>query len=283
MAQQPIVLSHFQTRPLVQARQAGKATAAVSPDLGLMMVEVALEPAGVRFPGGETLPWDAVEAITASENACFVVEDGGAYRIQVFSEWTNRAYSLMPTSGAPTMLVSGIPMHRIKGTDPHRDTLEKVRAVRPVMGCVLDTATGLGYTAIQAGKTADRVVTVELDPAALDIARANPWSRDLFGNPKIEQRIGDTADVIEEFEDGVFHRILHDPPAFSLAGHLYGGDFYAQLHRVLRRGGRLFHYVGDPASKSGRSVTAGVARRLQQAGFKRVVRAPRAFGVVANK
>ncbi len=280
---QPIVLSCFQTRPLVQAREAGKATAAISPDLGLTVVEVALDPVGVRFPGGEALPWDAVEAISAAENACFAVEGGAARKIQVFSEFTNRVYSLMPTGGAPTMLVSGIPMHRIKGTDPHRDTLEKVKAVRPVVGRVLDTATGLGYTAIEAAKTADLVVTVELDPAALDIARANPWSRALFGNPKIEQRIGDTADVIEEFEDETFHRILHDPPAFSLAGHLYGGDFYRQLHRVLRRGGRLFHYVGDPASKSGRSVTAGVARRLQEAGFKRVVRAPRAFGVVAYK
>ena len=53
MAQQPIVLSHLQTGPLVQARQAGKATAAVSPDLGLTVVEAALEPEGVRFPGGQ--------------------------------------------------------------------------------------------------------------------------------------------------------------------------------------------------------------------------------------
>jgi predicted methyltransferase len=45
----------------------------------------------------------------------------------------------------------------------------------------------------------------------------------------------------------------------------------------------LFHYVGDPESRSGSRITRGVMRRLQEAGFKRVVRQPRAFGVVAYK
>ena len=187
----------------------------------------------------------------------------------------------MPTRAAPTMLISGIPMHRIKGTDPYHDTLEKIKTVKPVVGRVLDTATGLGYTAIEAAKTADHVVTIELDPTALEIARLNPWSRALFDNPKITQRIGDSYDVIEEFDDQTFTRIIHDPPAFSLAGDLYSGEFYVELHRVLRRGGRLFHYVGNPESKSGSRVTRGVMRRLQEAGFSRIARRPRAFGVLA--
>jgi hypothetical protein len=60
-------------------------------------------------------------------------------------------------------------------------------------------------------------------------------------------------------------------------------DFYHELYRVLRSGGKLFHYIGDPESKSGRSVTAGVLRRLEQAGFRELQRAPRAFGVTAVK
>jgi predicted methyltransferase len=277
----PMVLSHIQTRPLLQAREAGEYRAEVSPDLGLTTVEVAIEPAGVRFPNGQSLRWETIEEISRSENNCFVVEDGEPRKTQLFSELTNRFYSLMPTRTAPTMLVSGIPMHRIKGTDPHRDTLEKIKTVKPAVGRVLDTATGLGYTAIEAAKTADHVVTIELDPAALEIARLNPWSQALFENPKITQRIGDSYDVIEEFDDQAFTRIIHDPPAFSLAGHLYAGDFYVELHRVLRRGGRLFHYVGNPESKSGSNITRGVIRRLQEAGFSRVARRPRAFGVVA--
>jgi hypothetical protein len=83
--------------------------------------------------------------------------------------------------------------------------------------------------------------------------------------------------------DSSFTCIIHDPPAFSLAGHLYSGDFYRRLHRLLRNNGRLFHYIGDPESKSGRSITAGAIRRLEQAGFRQVRRAPRAFGIVAAK
>jgi predicted methyltransferase len=278
-----IVLSHYQIKPLLAARRRGVPRVRVSLDLNLSQVEVELEAEGVRLPDGRRLDWETVEAIAAAESSCFVIEGGNAQAVQFFSEETNRAYSLYPTEGAPTMLVSGIPMHRIKGTTPHTDTLEKIRAVRPVVGQVLDTATGLGYTAIEAAKTAAHVTTIELDPAALEVCRCNPWSQGLFDNPKISQRIGDSFEVVGELEDSVYTRIIHDPPAFALAGDLYSGEFYRELHRLLRNNGRLFHYVGDPESKSGHSITVGVTRRLEQAGFREVRRAPRAFGVVAVK
>ena len=185
--------------------------------------------------------------------------------------------------GAPTMLISGIPMHRIKGIDPHRDTVQKIKTVAPVTGRVLDTATGLGYTAIEAAKTAEHVITIEIEPIVMEVARLNPWSRPLFQNPKITQVIGDVGEEIEGFEDEAFWRIIHDPPAFNLAGELYSGVFYGQLFRVLRRGGRLFHYIGNLESTSGRRVSRGAMRRLQEAGFSRVVRRPDAFGLVAYK
>ena len=210
------------------------------------------------------------------------VVDGQPEKILTFSELSNSIYSLYPTESAPTMLISGIPMHRIKDTDPVRDTRAKIKAARPA-GRVLDTATGLGYTAIQAAQIADQVITVELDPAAQQICRQNPWSQDLFANPRIEQRMDDSFDVIETLPDASFQRIIHDPPTFSLAGHLYSHDFYVEMHRVLRPGGRAFHYIGDPESKSGSRITVGVIRRLEQAGFTRVQRAPRAFGVMAYK
>ena len=109
----------------------------------------------------------------------------------------------MPTASAPTMLISGIPMHRIKDTNPHQDTLSKLKAIAPVRGDVLDTTTGLGYTAIEAAKTARHVTTIEIDPTAQEIARFNPWSQALFGNPNITQIIGDAFDEIRKFEFGV--------------------------------------------------------------------------------
>jgi predicted methyltransferase len=105
----------------------------------------------------------------------------------------------------------------------------------------------------------------------------------LFDNLKITQVIGDAFDEIAEFDAESFSTIIHDPPMFSLAGDLYSQEFYQQAFRVLKNNGRMFHYIGDPQSKSGARTTAGVIRRLQEAGFKRVTRAPRAFGVVAHK
>ena len=278
-----IVLSHYQVKAIMAARRQGLARVRVSLDLNLSQAEVGLEAAGVRLPEGSLLDWETLQTIVAAESNCFVIQGGTAQAVQFFSEETNRAYSLYPTEGAPTMLVSGIPMHRIKGTAPHSDTLEKMRAVRPVVGQVLDTATGLGYTAIEAAKTAAQVTTIELDQAVLEVCRCNPWSQGLFGNPKITQIIGDSFEVVPSLDEATYTRIIHDPPAFALAGDLYSGEFYRALHRLLRNNGRLFHYVGDPESKSGHSITVGVMRRLEQAGFREVRRAPRAFGVTAVK
>jgi predicted methyltransferase len=279
-----LMLSYIQASTILEARQADQKVVAVSLNLGLTATEVALEPEGVRLPDGQLLAWQHLEEIGGSERGCFVIEDGEPPRkVQVFSEASNRLYSLMPTEGAPTMLVSGIPMHRFKGIDPHRDTLLKIKTVAPVVGQVLDTATGLGYTAIEAAKTAEHVTTVEIAPAALEMARLNPWSQALFDNHKITQIVGDVYDEIETFEDGAFDRVIHDPPAFNLAGDLYSGEFYRELFRVLERRGRLFHYIGDLESKSGRVVSKGAVRRLQEAGFSRVVRRPEAFGLVIYK
>ena len=131
----------------------------------------------------------------------------------------------MPTAGAPTILISGIPMHRIKGIDPHQDTLQKIGTIKPLHGQVLDTATGLGYTAIEAARTADQVITIELDPTVLSIARVNPWSQSLFDNPMITRLLGDSYDLLDTLKDRSFDRIIHDPPMFKLAGHLYSQAF----------------------------------------------------------
>jgi len=278
-----VIFSHYQALPLLSARKAGQTAGEVSPDLGLSIITASLTSQGVRFPDEILLLWEAIEEIAAAENNCFAVTPDGIEKIVRFSELTGRVYSLMPTTGAPTMLISGIPMHRIKDTEPHADTLEKIKAARPLTGHVLDTATGLGYTAIEASQTARQVTTIELDPVALEIARFNPWSRRLFANPKIEQHIGDSYDVLETFPEGAFDSVIHDPPAFALAGDLYSGEYYHKLFRVLRCHGHLFHYIGNPESKSGHNITRSVIHRLKAAGFRQVRPAQRAFGVVAVK
>jgi hypothetical protein len=282
------VLSRLQLAPLREARTSGAATALISLDLGLTNTAVALDEIGARLPDGQLLTWEMIERVARdearhTEGHCFVLRNGDLERIQVFSPELNRLYSIVATRSAPTMLISGIPMHRIKESDPRRDTLAKMRTIAPLSGHVLDTATGLGYTAIEAARQADHVTTCELDPMALEVARLNPWSAGLFDNPKITQLVGDSSDLVQQFDDASFSAVIHDPPMFQLAGDLYSAEFYCQVHRVLARNGRLFHYVGNPNSPSGSRVTRGVVRRLQEAGFSRIQRRPEAFGVVAAK
>jgi predicted methyltransferase len=277
------ILSYFHAAPLLIARQAGQRSARTSLDLGLTTSEVVLEADGVVLPDGEMLPWETIAEISGNESVCYAIQNGEAVRIQRFSEERNLTYVLMPTQQAPTVLISGIQMHRVRGIDPWQDTLSKIRSLAPVEGRVLDTCTGLGYTAIASAKSADEVVTIEVDPNMLEMARVNPWSRALFDHPRIHQVVGDSMERVQEFAPGSFARILHDPPMLARAGELYSGEFYGYLYRVLASRGRLYHYIGDPESRSGRNITRSVRRRLQEAGFRRVQVRPRAFGVVAYK
>jgi uncharacterized protein len=277
------VLSHYQVADILKARKAGQERITTTLDLGRTQVEVAISADGIVLPDGQELAWAGLAKITKDENKCYTIEGGKVQPIMVHSPTTNWVRTLYPTRSWPTTLVAGFLMHRIKDIDPREDTRRKIAAVAPVTGAVLDTATGLGYTAILAAPTASHIITIELDPGALDIAHLNPWSQELFDNPKIEQIVGDTVALIQQFTDGQFNRILHDPPTFSLGGELYSADFYAQLYRVLGRGGRMFHYVGDMNSSYGNRIVKGVVRRLQDAGFSRVTRKDDAFGLVASK
>ena len=64
------------------------------------------------------------------------------------------------------------------------ETRRKLDALKlkNVYGKVLDTCTGLGYTAIAAsrGIGVTEVVTCEIDQATIELCRFNPWSRALF-------------------------------------------------------------------------------------------------------
>lgn len=279
----PVILSYIQARSLLEARKRGQAVVETSPDLGRSNTSVTLSTEGVRFAIGERLDWASVEKISQSKVNCYTVNANGMQSVQIFSQETNRLCSLMPTQGAPTMLIAGFVMHRIKDIDPWQHAQRMIASLAPVSGSMLDTATGLGYTAILATRTAESVTTIELDPGVQAIAQLNPWSQELFVNPKITQVMGDAYEVVPTFASESFDRIMHDPPALKLAGELYSGAFYRELCRILKHSGRLFHYVGDPDSKASSGITHGVVRRLQEAGFSYVVRRAQAYGVVAYK
>jgi len=275
-----MIFSHYQTRLL--AANNTKTILQCSSDLGLSECQVIRSSIGWQFPNGEQLSFAQIEKINNEPNSCFLLIKGEMQKAEGFSPLTNRYYSLMPTSKAPTMLISGIPMHRIKGTTPEADTTQKIKALGKPFGRILDTATGLGYTAIQAAKTADQVVTIEFDPVVLKICRMNPWSEGLFTTTNIQQLVGDSGDLAPMFGDSTFSAIIHDPPMFNLAGHLYSQSLYDTFFRILKPKGRLFHYIGNPDSRIGATIGRGVVERLRKSGFS-VTPQPRAFGVLARK
>jgi predicted methyltransferase len=279
----PFVLSGLHVRPLLAARREGREAARASLDLGLTATDLPLSAAGVTLPDGQQLSWTTVDEVASQETACFTLEGGRAIKITRFSHVTNRACSLMATDGAPTLIVAGFTMHRIVGIEPNEDTRRKIATIAPVHGRVLDTCTGLGYTAIAAAQRAEQVVTIELDPTVLEIARLNPWSRALFDDGHITRIVADSVDEVRRLPAETFSIVLHDPPTFSLAGDLYSGAFYQELYRVLKDGGRLFHYIGRVESKKSHALARGVMRRLAEAGFRRVDPAPAAFGLVAHR
>lgn len=283
-----ILLSHIQVEPLIRAQRHHDAGGTLSTDFGFSetLTPVTFSDAGVHFPSGQRLTWADAREIVKSDNACFALEGApGAETIRklgAFSPETRRYISLYPTAKAPTMLIAGALMHRVKRADPIGDTQAKLKAASP-LGNVLDLGTGLGYTAIGAARTASHVLTLELDPTVLEIAAENPWSAALFSQPRIERRIANMLDAVPELEPDAFTTLIHDPPSLHLAGDLYSAEFYAELLRVLAHRGRLFHAISDMGSSTGERTVRGVIRRLNEVGFIRVSQRADASGVIAFK
>ncbi|KYH37714.1 MAG: hypothetical protein AYL28_005100 [Candidatus Bathyarchaeota archaeon B23] len=248
------------------ARQILRGSRRVSLDLGLSKTWVELRGGAVLLPGGLKVSLGELRRIAEREEAVFIVDEAG---VHMAAHADGHFHKLVPTEGAPTLEIDGIRMHRTRGVTPDLDAAMKLEAVGLRGGRVLDVCTGLGYTALEAlRRGAELVISLEVNPVVLRMAELNPWSRGLFRDRRLNLILGDAYDVLPLLPEGFFDYAIHDPPRFALAGHLYSGEFYRRLLRVLRPGGRLFHYTGEPGSRRRRiDLRRGVMRRLGEAGF----------------
>ncbi|GLI58545.1 hypothetical protein VaNZ11_000289 [Volvox africanus] len=196
-----------------------------------------------------------------------------------------KAYRLVPVEGGEhTILINGVKMHISMGKLPSQDAEDKARIVKVRRGStVLDVCCGLGYSAIACARLgARRVVTLELDPCVLEVARQNPQSAELFDSGGvIDILLGPAQETVTTLPDEAFSAVLHDPPRISHAGELYSQAFYDQIFRVLKCGGRFFHYTGNPGSRS--SIPKGVKERLIKSGFVNVKWIDKCQGLLAVK
>ncbi|KRA79670.1 methyltransferase [Lysobacter sp. Root667] len=190
------------------------------------------------------------------------------------SRFSGSLIKLVPTEwGAPTFEIDGIKMLPTAKTSPVEDAQRKVALVEPRGKIVLDTCGGLGYFAaccLEAG--AARIQSFEKNEDVLWLRTLNPWSPDPDApdsGGRLQLSHADVSKAIAQIADASVDALLHDPPRFGIAGELYSQTFYDHLARVLKRGGRLFHYTGSPNKlTSGRDVPREVAKRLEKAGFK---------------
>ncbi|QWF15098.1 class I SAM-dependent methyltransferase [Lysobacter capsici] len=190
------------------------------------------------------------------------------------SRFSGSLIKLVPTQwGAPTFEIDGIKMLPTMKASPIEDARTKVALVEPRGKVVLDTCGGLGYFAaccLEAGASA--IHSFEKNQDVLWLRTLNPWSPDpdaAASGGRLRLTHADVSQAIAQIGDACVDALLHDPPRFGIAGELYSQSFYDHLARVLRRGGRLFHYTGSPNKlTSGRDVPREVAKRLEKAGFK---------------
>ncbi len=270
------------TRPIAEAlllaRDAGMDEWRGSLDLGICDDDALLKPEtwqwhGQRYPYPPKL-----------KDRTIYHWDGEAFA--PVARFAGALIKLVPTAwGAPTFEIDGIKMLPTSKTSPFEDARRKVALIEPRGKVVLDTCGGLGYFAaccLEAG--AAHIHSFEKNAEVLWLRTLNPWSPDPdapASGGRLQLSHADISEAITQFDEASVDALLHDPPRFGIAGELYSQAFYDQLARVLRRGGRLFHYTGSPNKlTSGRDVPREVATRLAKAGFKAQ---PAMDGVLATR
>ncbi len=260
------LLTRANTEALLAARDAGAAEWHGSLDLGRSTDVAMLQADGWQWRG-ERYPWP-----TAPKERAIHYWDGEGFA--PVARFSGSLIKLVPTEwDVPTFEIDGIKMLPTAKASPLDDARRKVALVEPRGKVVLDTCGGLGYFAaccLEAGAT--HIHSFEKNPDVLWLRTLNPWSPDPdapSSGGRLRLAHADVAQAIAQVGDASVEALLHDPPRFGIAGELYALAFYRELARVLRRGGRLFHYTGSPNKlTSGRDVPREVAKRLEQAGFE---------------
>ena len=260
------ILTRPTAQALLAARDAGTGEWSGSLDLGRSNGHASLEPDAWQWRD-QRYPYPS----TLKDRTIYYWDGDGFAPV---SRYAGSLIKLVPTEwGAPTFEIDGIKMLPTSKESPVADARRKVALVEPRGKVVLDTCGGLGYFAaccLEAG--AARIQSFEKNPDVLWLRTLNPWSPDPDASDsggRLQLVHADVSHAIAQIADASVDALLHDPPRFGIAGELYSQAFYDQLARVLRRGGRLFHYTGSPNKlTSGRDVPREVAKRLEQAGFK---------------
>lgn len=173
-------------------------------------------------------------------------------------------YKLIPTSNRPILQISGTSMHKFP-------FVERIKADK-LTGKILDAGTGLGYTAIVAAETAEQIMTVEFDQNVIEMQKFNSYSQELFKRKNIKRLKGDIVKVIKKFPDQEFDFIIFDAGTPRSSGEFFSQNNYQEAYRVLKSGGKLYHYLPRHLITHGRDFAGEVILRLKKLGFSDIER-----------
>lgn len=270
----PLITSEIAIELLNGARK-------VSLDLGLTKTEIKIERDTIFLNDKPLVSLNKLNKVLEKKDTIFFLKDDEIFMAAISDV---HYYKLVNTSDAPTIEIDGIRMHRTKGTTPTKDAILKLKFLGVDKGKILDTCTGLGYTAIESLKNkSELVITIEKDFNVIRIAQLNPWSRNLF-DQKIHNILGDSYQIVNFLPKNFFDYIIHDPPRLSFAGNLYSEVFYEKMYSILNFGGKLLHYTGEPGSKYRRiDLQKGVQNRLKSVGFKKINYYPEIMSIICEK
>lgn len=205
-------------------------------------------------------------------------------RAVAIQRWHERAYREMSDAGERQLSYLGLDLVVPAGVfapTPMSDLLGRavIDEVRPGER-VLDMGTGSGVNAILAARAGAEVVGVDLNPAAVEAARANADRNGVVA----EFAVSDVFSAVE----GDFDLVVIDPPfrwypprdmvevAIADEGYAGLGRFFAGIRDRLRPGGRVLLFFGTSgdqdhvlglAAEAGLSVHTMTSRELARDGI----------------
>lgn len=263
------IISSKELREINKAIEEKKEEIEISLDLGITKTKIKLNKEGFYINN------NLIESkkIKDEDKSCYLIRDNQLEKMQYFAN--NKLYKLIPTNFRPILKISGTSMHK-------KEFLDQLRRDK-LKGIILDSGTGLGYSSIIASKTAEKVVTIEIDENVIEIAKLNPYSQELFTNENIKRIIGNIVNEIKKFSDKEFNFIIFDAGTVKGSEEFFSLNNYKEAFRVLKHRGKLYHYIPKHQIKRGRDFASEVISRLKTAGFKRTYRNKEESFLIAEK
>lgn len=226
---------------------------------------VYLKEDGIYFPQTKLkVDYDLIKKYSKKEELLYSIKEDGLIPLIFFENKSYRILSTIP----PSLEIDGIRMHTTNVSNEIKQKIELLKIKRGQK--VLDTCCGFGYTAIEAAKKGAKIITIEIDPFVIKLAKLNPYSQNLFKNKNITLIIADSTKILKNNIEDYFDIIIHDPPKLSpKTGNLYSNELYITFYKLLKPNGTLFHYVGNTGKKyRNKNLLQTISKRLTEIGFK---------------